>query len=678
VISIEGGGRLRALAVKEHQIALLQNGLSVSTICGSKIMMDRSRRNFLKTSAGAASLCLFGTSAAARALSAGNTEHPSGKLEPFPLASVRLSPGIFRDQEEINARYLDSLAVDRLLHTFRITAGISSNAAPYRGWEDPTCELRGHFAGGHYLSAVALAYAGSANTDLKNRGDQVVAGLAACQQKIGTGYLSAYPTELFEHLAQGKPVWAPFYTYHKIMAGLLDMHLLTGNADALKVAEGMGQWAQGYFEGTSIDQRLRMLRTEYGGMNEVLVNLAAVTKKDRYIEAAHLFEQPGFLDPLSQRRDELQGLHANTHVPKIIGAARMYEVTGDRRYRDIAEYFLAEVLAARNYAIGNTSLDEHWTTPADRLNGTLAWTNAECCVAYNLMKLQRHVFSWNADARWMDAYERALFNCRLGTQNAQGLKQYFFPLAAGYWRAFNSPEESFWCCTGTGVEEFAKFADTIYSRRGGDLYVNQFIASTLDWKEEGLVVEQTTQFPREQGTTIKIKSSRPDMRAIHVRIPSWTTEEARVKINGKPIEAIADPGSYLTIRRTWQDGDTVSIGLPMELRQEPLPGDDSINAALYGPLVLAADLGVAPIDEAHRIIHSGDTVPKNLPAADPLPKIAADTEAKTDQWITVDSKQDLRFTAAGANGKRQLMPMYEIGDQRYSVYWQLQNPKNQS
>ena len=641
-------------------------------------MTDRSRRTFLKTSAGTAGLCLIGPSTVAHALFVDGPEHPAGRLEPFPLASVRLGPGIFKEQEEINARYLDSLTVDRLLHSFRVTAGIASTVVPYKGWEDPTCELRGHFAGGHFLSAVALASTGSGNTVLKARGDELVSGLAACQKKIGTDYLSAYPTDIFEHLAQGKPAWAPFYTYHKIMAGLLDMHQLTGNPDALAIAERMAVWAQEFFTGISTDQRLRILRDEYGGMNEVLVNLAAVTKKDRYIEAAHVFEQPGFLDPLAAHRDELQGLHANTHVPKIIGAARMYEVTGDRRYREIAEYFLAEVLDTRNYAIGNTSQDEHWKSPAGHLEGTLVWTNAECCVAYNLMKLQRHVFSWTGDARWMDAYERTLFNCRLGTQNARGLKQYFFPLAAGYWRAYNSPEESFWCCTGTGAEEFAKFADTVYFRRGGDLYVNQFIASALDWKEEGLVVEQVTRFPHEQGTTLNIKSMRPAARTIHVRIPHWTTEEAQVKINGRLVEAMADPGSYLAIRRTWQDGDTIAISLPMALHQEPLLGDESIQAALYGPLLLAADLGAAPGDEAYRIIHSGETVPKNLPAAEPLPKVATDPEVRTDHWITVDSKEDLRFTAVGESAKHQLMPMCEIGDQRYSVYWQLQGPMKPS
>jgi len=636
-----------------------------------------SRRNFLKTSATAAGLCVIGPSAVVQALSITQHEHPSERLMDFPLSSVHLAPGMFQQQEEINARYLDSLTVGRLLHSFRITAGIPSSATPYKGWEDPTCELRGHFTGGHFLSAVALASAGSGNTELNSRGDELVSGLNTCQKKIGTGYVSAFPPELFEHLAHGKPVWAPFYTYHKIMAGLLDMYRHTGNTDALRIAEGMAQWAQDFMAGFSSDQRQRMLRTEYGGMNEVLANLAGVTQKEQYLNAAHLFEQPSFLDPLAERRDELQGLHANTQVPKIIGAARMYEVTGDRRYRDIAEYFLGEVLAARSYAIGNTSLDEHWTTPPDQLKGTLAWTNAECCVAYNLMKLQRHVFSWTADARWMDAYERALFNCRLGTQNAQGLKQYFFPLAAGYWRAYNSPEESFWCCTGTGAEEFAKFVDTIYFHRGRDIYVNQFIPSTLDWRDEGLVLEQVTNFPRQQGTQLKIKTSRPTQRTIHVRIPRWTTEQAEVKVNGVALEAMADRGSYLAVRKVWQDGDTISLSLPMQLRQEPLDGDNSVTAALYGPLVLAANLGSGPDDGPDRVIHSGATVPKGLAASSPLPKIAATSETRTQRWIQVESSSDLHFTASGEDAKYQLMPMYQIGDQRYSVYWQVTSPKKE-
>ena len=354
---------------------------------------------------------------------------------------------------------------------------------PYGGWEDPKCELRGHFAGGHSLSALALAGA-AGNSDLQRKGHRLVSELAQCQKQIGTGYLSAYPADLFEGLAQGKSVWAPFYTYHKIMAGLLDMHVLADDSDALTVAEGMARWSGDYFAGISVERRQRILRTEYGGMNEALVNLAAITQKQRYLDTARLFEQPSILDPLAARRDELQGLHANTNIPKIIGAARMYEVTGERRYRQIAEYFLDEVVNARNYAIGNTSEDEHWKTPPGQLQGTLGWRNAECCVAYNLMKLQRLVFSWTGESRWMDEYERALFNCRLGTQDAHGLKH----TSSRSLRATGGPTTQPRTLSGVaryGAEEFAKLTDTIFFHRGDDIYVNQFMAATLEWKQEG-------------------------------------------------------------------------------------------------------------------------------------------------------------------------------------------------
>lgn len=634
------------------------------------LMGNFSRRELLKAATAAA---LVGSRGATAAFGASN-----GTWQPFPLRSVRLGAGVFQEQADTNARYLDSLSVDRLVHSFRISAGISSSATPYGGWENPTCELRGHFNGGHFLSAVALASVTSANSDLQRRGDEVVAALAQCQKTMGTGYLSAFPPELFERLASGRPVWAPFYTYHKIMAGLLDMHSLAGNTDALPVAEGMARWVGNYFSGIGTEQRQRMLRTEYGGMNEVLVNLAALTQKERYLDTARLFEQPGFLDPLAERRDELRGLHANTHVPKVIGAARMYEVTGERRYREIAEYFLEEVLTARNYAIGNTSLDEHWRNAPGQLQGTLGWSNAECCVAYNLMKLQRLVFGWTGNARWMDEYERTLFNCRLGTQDAHGLKQYFFPLAAGYWRAYNSPEESFWCCTGTGAEEFAKFTDTIFFHRGSDVYVNQFIAATLQWQEEGLALQQVTRFPVEQGTTIKITASRPVPRTIHVRIPEWVAGAAEMRVNGRLLETVADPGSYVGVRRVWREGDTLALHLPMRLRQEPLHGDDSVAAALYGPLVLATDLGAGPAEPRLRVVHGRATEPEGLPPTAPLPRMPAETASHEGAWIDIESPSELRFRAASLEGPRKLIPMYRIRDERYSVYWQRAPAKGQA
>jgi hypothetical protein len=587
-----------------------------------------------------------------------------GKLTPFAMTHVRLLDGIFKEQAEINQRYLDSLATDRLLHSFRVTSGLSSTAMPYGGWEKPDCELRGHFNGGHYLSAVALAYASAGNDTLRKNGDMMVAELARCQKANSNGYLSAFPESGFETLAAGGKYWAPFYTYHKIMAGLLDMYVHTGNEQALAVAEGMAGWVRAYFQAISDDRRMFMLRTEYGGMNEVLANLYGLTGKQEYLSTAHLFEQPMFLDPLAGHRDELRGLHANTHVPKVIGAARMYELTGETRYRDIAQYFLEEVLTERSYVIGNTSVGESWRSEPGDLKGSLQYHDAECCVAYNLMKLERHVFSWSGDARWMDAYERQLWNCRMGTQNAQGLKQYFFPLAAGYWRYFNSAEGSFWCCTGTGAEEFAKFNDTVYFCDAESVWVNQFIASELDWKELKFRLRQETSFPAEQGTTLTIRTAVPQRKTIHVRIPGWTPEGGSVRINGRELEAFAQPGSYLSLTREWRDGDKIEVSLPMRLHTEPLLGDPTMRAALYGPLVLAADLGPGPKDGPLKI-GGYDTGPKDSELGPPAeaPVAAAGDAA---EWIEVVSAKDLTFKSKGGLAVK---PMVRVTDEKYAVYW---------
>jgi uncharacterized protein len=595
----------------------------------------------------------------------------AGRIEPFSMTQVRLLDGEFKTAAEINHVYLASLSTDRLLHSFRVTSGMTSTAKPYGGWEKPDCELRGHFAGGHYLSAAALAYASSGNDTLRKNGNLMVAELARCQKMNGNGYLGAYPEGLFERLARGEKVWAPFYTLHKIMAGLLDMYVHTGNEQALKVAESLAGWVRGYFEGISDEQGGLMLRTEYGGMNEVLANLYGLTSKQQYLDTARFFEQSGFLDPLGAHRDELKGLHANTHVPKVIGAARMYELTGQTRYRDIAAYFLEEVLTERSYAIGNTSNGEHWHTNPGDLAGTLSLTDAECCVGYNLMKLERHLFAWTGDARWMDAYERSMFNCRLGTQNPEGLKQYFVPMAAGYWKFYNSAEDSFWCCTGTGAEEFAKFTDSIYFHDANDVYVNQFIASELNWKEKQFGLRQSTAFPREQRTMLVVKTETPQQRAIHVRIPGWIASGGSVRVNGKELEAFAQAGGYLTLTRTWHDGDKVEVMLPMALWTQPLPGDVTLQAAMYGPLVLAAEMGQGPKDGSLKI-GGYDTTPKEVPPAADAPQVVTgkkDAAVGKPEWMEVVSSADLKFKTVGQKAEQTMKPLYTVTDEKYAVYW---------
>jgi uncharacterized protein len=466
---------------------------------------------------------------------------------------------------------------------------------------------------------------------------------------------------------RGGKVWAPFYTLHKIMAGLVEMYVHTGNEQALQVAEGVARWVRGYFEGISDEQRGLMLRTEYGGMNEVLANLYGLTGKAEYLGTVRLFEQAGFLDALAAYRDELKGLHANTHVPKVIGAARMYELTGEARSREVATYFLEEVLTERSHPIGNTSNGEFWRTNAGDLTGTLGYSDAECCVAYNLMKLERHLFAWTGDARWMDAYERSLFNCRLGTQNSDGLKQYFFPLAAGYWRRYNSTENSFWCCTGTGAEEFAKFNDSIYFHDGNGIYVNQFIASELNWVEKKFGLRQETAFPKEQRTTLLVKTEVPQRRTIHVRVPRWVAEGGSVRVNGVELKGPADGGGYLTLTRVWKDGDRVEVRLPMGLWASMLPGDGTLQAAMYGPLVLAAEMDAGPVGEPLRIGgYEPAPAAKELPAVAESPRVV--TGAKMD-WMEVVSAEGLTFRTVGQKTTQPARALYTVTDQKYAVYW---------
>src|SRR6516165_9315419 len=442
---------------------------------------------------------------------------------PFPMKNVRLGPGIFSAAADANRRYLKTLPPNRLLHTFRLTAGLPSSAEPLGDWEKPDCELRGHFVGGHYLSACALAFASSGDEEFKGKGDLMVAELAKCQARYKNGYLSAFPQELFDRLRDRVKVWAPFYTIHKIMAGHLDMYTLAGNTQALDTAEKMAGWVDGWSGPLSYEHMQRVLGTEFGGMAEVLCNLYAVTGKRQYLGLARRFEHAQFFDPLAGHRDELKGLHVNTQIPKVIGAARRYELTGETRYRDIAQYFWDEVTSERCYCTGGTSNGERWGSDPGKLSKELGPDTTEDCCAYNMMKLTRHLFGWSPSARYMDYYERTLWNHRLGTIDPQdGTTMYYLPLASGYWKVFGKPFDAFWCCTGTGAEEFAKLTDTIYFHDADSIYVNLYVASEVNWPEKKMRLRQETQFPQQQGSKLTILTERPSDVAIQLRIPYWT------------------------------------------------------------------------------------------------------------------------------------------------------------
>jgi len=643
-----------------------------------------SRRDFLATAARAAvagtALPIWARHAAALGGprlwpgAPGSPGTPSPYLaEPFPMDAVRVTHGPFRDAMEVNRAYLLRLDPDRLLHMFRVTAGLPSTAEPLGGWEAPDNELRGHFTG-HYLSACALMAQSTGDDRLRTRGVTMVRALGQCQHALGSGYLSAFPETFFDRLRAGEPVWAPFYTLHKIMAGLLDTYTLSGDPLALEVVQGMARWTAGWVQPLGDEQMARILEREYGGMNEVLYNLSAVTNNPSYERLAHRFDHERIFAPLAMGRDELKGLHVNTTIPKIIGAARRYELTGEERYRNIAQYFWTEVTSRRAYCTGGTSNGESWNAAPGIISTELSAYTEECCPTYNMLKLTRKVFSWTADPRAADYYERALFNGILGTEHpADGEKLYYVPLASGYWKLFGTPGYSFWCCTGTGAESFSKFGDSIYFHDHDGIYVNLYIPSEVTWKEKGVRLTQDTHFPAANTTRFTVHAPRATRMALRLRIPYWIAGDGTVSLNGRRLDGFATPSSYFVLDRTWRDGDTVELALPMAVRTEPTPDDPSVQALMYGPLVLAGRLGTEGLTSAN--LRAGPTKPRTVPeyphhSAIPAPALAANG-AEPGKWIVLTDRNRLAFHTVGQEYDLELVPFSDIMDERYAVYWKV-------
>ena len=629
------------------------------------------RRQFLATTTLAA-LPNLEAAAAASAFQA-QARAPAPAATPFPLNRVHLRPGIVYDQQQINRRFLLAQDPDRLLHTFRLNAGLPSTAEPIGGWEAPVNELRGHYTG-HYLSACAL-FAAQGDAELKARGDLMVTELARCQDALGTGYLSAFPEEFFDRLRDGRPVWAPFYTIHKIMAGLLDMHQLAGNEPALAMLRRKATWVSRWTQPIGDAHMARILEREYGGMNEVLYNLAAITTQGRrgIMDGARKFDHERVFGPLAAGRDELKGFHANTLIPKIIGAARRYELTGEARYRAVAEYFWREVTTHRAYCTGGTSNGEGWDNEPDMLAAELSGYTQEDCVTYNMMKLTRQVFGWSADPACADYYERALWNGIMGVQHPEdGNKLYYVPLQSGFWKMFGTPTQDYWCCTGSMSEAFAKLADSIYFQDGDGLWVNLFIASELDWSEKGVRIEQATRFPEEAGTTLTIRTRQPVPLALRIRVPYWTGRGAGARLNGRALDGFAAPGGYFVVDRTWRDGDTLAVSLPMRLHVAPTPDDPAMQAVMYGPLVLVGRLGTEGLTPA--TLRAVPTPPRQIPTyqAQPVaPPAFRAPSADPSSWIQPVAGKPLEFVTTGQERNVTLVPFYQLFDERYGVYWRV-------
>jgi hypothetical protein len=596
-------------------------------------------------------------------------EPPRAAALPFDRSRVRLLPGPLLDATQVNRRFLMAQEPDRLLHTFRLTAGLPSTAEPLGGWEAPVNELRGHYTG-HYLSACAQMSAGTGDAEVKARGERMVAELARCQQP--NGYLSAFPEEFFDRLRAGRSVWAPFYTLHKIMAGLLDTYTLSGSTQALDVLRGMARWTAGWAQPLGDFEMARVLEREYGGMNELFYNLSALPGQQPWQELAHRFDHERFFAPLALGRDELKGLHVNTNIPKVVGAARRWELTGENRYRDIAEYFWRQVTTQRAYCTGGTSNGEVWKTDPGVLSTELSGYTQEDCCTYNMLKLTRHIFGWTANPACADYYERALWNGIVGSQHpADGEKLYYVSLASGLWKLFGTPTQDYWCCTGTMSEAFSSLMDGMYFHDDAGLFVNLFGASELDWSEMGVRLVQETTFPEGDTILLTIHAARPVRFALRVRVPAWAGGANAATLNGRALEGFAAPGGYYVLDRTWREGDRVQVRFPMRLYAHPMPDDPSLQALMYGPLVLAGRMGTDGLTAAN--LRAGPTPPTRVPEynQEPVspPTFVVPGDDPSD-WVQPTGRP-LEFRTVGQSSDVTLVPFYRLFDERYGIYWRV-------
>ena len=581
---------------------------------------------------------------------------------------VKLLGGPFAQAQTANIAYMKRLDTDRLLHVFRINAGLPSTARPLGGWEDPTCELRGHFVG-HYLSGCALGFAATEDVELKRRGDRVVAGLAECQRKIDKkGYLSAFPTSYFDRLAAGADVWAPFYTVHKIFAGLLDMHELGGNAEALQVALGMARWTDEWTAARAEQDMQKILEVEFGGMNDAFYRLAEITRDARWLAVGDRFTKKRVFEPLAGRKDMLRGLHMNTHVPQVIGADRRFALTGDRRFGEVSDFFWQTVVGARTYATGGSSNNEHWCTEPHQLGAE--WANGdhhqESCCSYNMLKLGAQRFVREPSAAIADYYERILVNQRLSTiQPDTGITAYFLSLTPGAWKTWGTEDTTFWCCNGTGLEDFAALNRMIYAHDGQGIWVNLFIPSRLTTRD-GVRLLQETDFPAKPASLIRIEAAPARPWTLRLRVPGWTTSEAQVTVNGRPVEGMAAPGSYLSLTRVWRAGDRVELRMPMTSRWETFEDRPNIAALVHGPVVLAQQLPLGTIPAA-LMNEQGPTVEKAPP-----PVSAAVLPADLPGKLRRKSDGSLSFVADSGGRTVVFRPLTD-SDERFAVYGEIRS-----
>jgi DUF1680 family protein len=598
------------------------------------------------------------------------------KAAPFSLSDVRLLDSPFKRAMELDVEVLLKIKPDRLLHNFRKNAGLEPKGKIYGGWESR--EIAGHTLG-HYLAAIAMHYASTGDKRFLERVNYIVDELEACQKRDPDGYVSGIPNgkKIFTRHSKGDIVpkgwhnfdegWVPWYTMHKLFAGLLDAHKFAKNKKALQVVTKLADWADKFTKDLNDEQMQKILSVEHGGMLEAMIDLAERTGDKRYLKLSERFYHKAILDPLAEGRfSVLEGLHANTQVPKILGVARAFEIEGNENGRRISRLFWDEVVNHYTYVNGGNS-DRERFGKRDELAKRMSGSMTETCNTYNMLKLTRHLFGWEPRAEHFDYYERALYNQILASQDPKtGLSGYKLGLYGGYFQPFSTLEDSFWCCTGSGYENHVKYNDSIYFQGDSELFVNLFIPSVLNWKERGLTLRQETRFPDEETVKINFEKAGSKPLTLRIRRPFWAEKGVQIRVNGQDFAFADKSGSFISIDRQWKKGDQVEIRFPFTLRIERTPDNPNRIALLYGPVVLAGLFGT-------------DNFPPEGPYGQegsdgwtlPLPKLPnLNTKQPLHDWIRPSLHKKLEFTAVGSNGELiTLVPLFRSQHQRMTVYW---------
>lgn len=609
-----------------------------------------------------------------------NAQIPA-QLEHFDIKDVRLSESAFKKAQDMDIRYLLSLDPDRLLAPYMKEAGLEPKAENYTNWENTG--LDGH-VGGHYLSALSYMYASTGNQEIKERLDYYISELKRCVD--AEGYLSGVPhgRQIWNEISEGNiraasfglnDRWVPLYNIHKIYAGLRDAYLITGNKDALKMFLDLTEWMYNLTEGLTEEQLQDMLRSEQGGLNEVFADAAALSGDSRYLDLAKRFSHKYLLDFLIAKEDKLTGMHANTQIPKVIGYKRIADIEGNQIWNDAASFFWETVVEKRSISIGGNSVYEHFHPSEDFSSMLTSEQGPETCNTYNMLRLSRMLYTTSADSKYMDYYERALYNHILSTINPiQGGFVYFTPMRSGHYRVYSQPQTSFWCCVGSGIENHARYGEMIYSHKADEeLVVNLFIPSTLKWGKT--VIEQINNFPAEEGTTLLINPKKASEFTVSIRVPEWTSgDRMNPRVNGEAVEGVIEEG-FLKIDRKWTKGDRLTVDLPMSLRAVQLPDMSENYSFMYGPMVLAASLGkedqlgMYADDSRGGHIAAGKKLPLNE-----MPLIVGEKEDMLSRISKVEGRP-LTFRMTGLAPLKYkeltLVPFSSLHECRYMVYWPL-------